>query len=53
MAEKALKVTEEIKGKTLDIICNVSKVTNATGRLVDTTQSYQDTLISRQSSPNN
>ena len=52
MTEKALKVAEEIKGKTSDIICDVSKVTNATGRLADTMQSYRDALVSRQMSPN-
>ena len=50
--EKAFKVAEEIKGKTSDIICDISKVTNATGRLADTTQSYRDALVSRQTSPN-
>ena len=38
--KKALKVAEEIKGKTTDIICDVSKVTNAADRLADTTQSF-------------
>lgn len=50
--EKALKVAEEIKGKTTDIICDVSKVTNAADRLADTTQSYRDALVSKQTSPN-
>ena len=48
--EKTLKVAEEIKGKTSDIMSDVGKVTSVTGKIADTTQSYRDALISRQSS---
>ena len=46
--EKTLKVAEEIKGKTLDIMSDVSKVTSVMGKIADTTQSYRDALIARQ-----
>ena len=46
--EKALKVVEEIKGKTSDIMNDVGKVTSVTGKIADTTQSYRDALTSRQ-----
>ena len=46
--EKALKVAEEIKGKTLDIMNNIGKVTSVMGKIADTMQSYRDALTSRQ-----
>ena len=51
-SEKALKVAEDIKGKTSDIISDVGKVTSATDKIANTTQSYRDVLMSRQSPVN-
>ena len=47
-SEKALKVAEDIKEKTSDIISNVGKVTSVTDKIADTTQSYYDVLMSKQ-----
>jgi len=46
--KKAAKVTEEIKGSTLDIISKLGKVTNIVDKIADTTQSYCDVLTARQ-----
>ena len=51
-SEKALKVAEDIKGKTSDIISDVGKVTSATVKIADTTQSYRDALMSKQTPAN-
>lgn len=51
-SKKALKVAKEIKGSTADIISRVGKVTNATDKIADTTQSYCNVLMSRQPLPN-
>ena len=48
-SEKALKVAEEVKGNAQDIISKLGKVTNVADKIVDTTQSYCDMLVSRQS----
>ena len=47
MTEKTLKVAEEIKGKTSDIMSDVGKVTSVMGKIADTTQSYCDALTAR------
>ena len=46
--EKALTVSEELKGRTSDIISNLGKVTNVADKIADTTQSYRDVLVTRQ-----
>jgi len=48
-SEKALKVAEEVKGNAQDIISKLGKVTNVADKIADTTQSYRNVLISRQS----
>jgi len=47
-SEKALKVAEEVKGNTQDIISKLGKVTNVADKIADTTQSYRDALVTRQ-----
>ena len=47
-SEKALNVTEEIKGNTSDIISKLGRVTNVADKIADTTQSYRDVLVTRQ-----
>ena len=47
-SEKALKVTEKVKGNMQDIISKLGKVTNIADKIVDTTQSYHDALVTRQ-----
>ena len=44
---KALKVTEELKEKTTEIINSVGKITNAMVKIANTTQSYWEALMSR------
>jgi DNA repair ATPase RecN len=51
-SEKALKVAEELKEKSTEIISSVGKVTNATVKIADTTQSYREVLMSRPSPSN-
>jgi len=46
--DKAEKVSEEIKGNTLDIISKLGKATNVAVKIVDTTQLYRDMLTARQ-----
>ena len=47
-AEKALILSEEIKGSSNDIINKLGKVTNVADKIADTTQSYRDVLVTRQ-----
>ena len=47
-AEKSLKAAEELKGGTSELISKIGNVTTVTDKIADTTQSYQDVLISRQ-----
>jgi hypothetical protein len=47
-SEKALKVAEELKETTADMVSGVGKVTNTVDKIVDTTQSYRNVLMSRQ-----
>ena len=49
---KTLKVAEELKEKSAEILSNVGKVTNATVKIADTTQSYREALMSRPSPSN-
>ena len=49
---KTLKVADEIKEKSTEILSNVGKVTNATVKIADTTQSYCEALMSRPSLSN-
>jgi len=46
--DKAIKVSEEIKGNMLNIISKLGKVTNVVDKIADTIQSYHDVLIARQ-----
>ena len=47
-SEKALKVAEEVKGSARDILNKLGKVTNVADKIADTTQSYRDALVNRQ-----
>ena len=47
-SEKTLSVTEELRGKSSDIISNLGKVTNVADKIADTMQSYRDMLVTRQ-----
>ena len=49
--KKTLKVMEEIKGKTSDIMSDIGKVMSIMGKIADTIQSYHDALISRHLTP--
>ena len=49
---KMLKVAEDLKDKSTEIINNVGKVSNATVKIADTTQSYREALMSRPSPSN-
>lgn len=51
-SEKALKVAEEIKGRTSDIINGVGKVMSIMDKIADTMQSYHNILLSRQTPAN-
>ena len=47
-SEKALKMSEELKGETSDILHKIGKITDITDKIADATQSYRDVLVARQ-----
>ncbi len=46
--EKTLKMAEDLKGGTNDLLSKVGNVTSVADNIASTTQSYQDTLVARQ-----
>ena len=49
-AEKTLKVSEDLKGGTNDLICKVGNVTSVADKIANTMQSYRDVLVAGQAS---
>jgi hypothetical protein len=47
-SKKALKASEDLKGKSNNILNRIKKVTSVADKITDNTQSYQDTLVTRQ-----